>query len=1584
MKKILLTLLVLCFITQHIFSQCTVTETAPRDTIVCGERVSLTAFGRGQGNALLSENFNNGTYGPGWQSTQQAMWNNPCGTGPDGTTHIWMGNSSPVPRILTTASFNLSSCVNAGVTICFDMKFATQGDNTPCEGPDEPNEGVYLQYSIDNGATWQDIHYFDPNGGYDPQFINWNNWCFPVPAVALTANTKFRWFQDADSGADYDHWGLDNVVIYCNDPTFAIVWQHDGYSAGPVGGTNPTPVAPHTTTSYPVVMSNGTTTCRDTVTIVVVNPTIVVNAGNDTVVCTGQCARLNATAKIIQRPAKTPTYQNQEQATISGSPGFPGFPPFIPATPGTAFLNMDINVTNLNLNTVTNNYITSVCIGSLNMIAFAGIEIFDIWLVCPSGDSILLVKDSTLTGNTLTNTCFVPGGSNIASGTSPYSGSYAPNQSFNNLAGCDANGVWSLHFVAVYSGFTLPTGTFSSWSISFNDPEISYTGNFTWSPTNNMSGSTTLTPTVCPPPTAYTLTVSDTAGCVTQSDVVNVTTQACCSLSATATRTQPTCGQSNGSINITPVPAGSYTYAWSDGSITTQNRTGLAAGTYTVTITSTVTPTCTFDTTIILNSNSSLAFNFTNQQNPTCAGAGNNGSITANLAGGTAPYTISVDTNGTPQTSVSPIAGSLPITGLHGGTITVSVTDAAGCTASATATLITPNCCSLSASSTNTQPTCGQSNGTINITPAPVGNYTYAWSDGPATTQNRTGLAAGSYTVTITTVGNATCTATTSVTLNSNSTLTFNFTNQQNPTCAGAGNNGSITANLAGGTAPYTISVDTNGTPQTSVSPVAGSLPITGLHGGTITVSITDAAGCTASASATLTTPVCCSLSATAATTQPTCGASNGAINITPLPAGNYTYAWSDGPATTQNRTAIAAGTYTVTITTVGNTTCTFDTTIVLNSNSTLNLAFSNQQNPTCAGLGNDGSIVATLAGGTAPYTISIDTNGTPTTLVSPVPGQVTVPNLHAGVINVSVTDAAGCTASASATIIAPANCCTFTVSAAITQPTCGQSDGGIALTSANGSGNYSYSWAPGAQTTAAISSQPAGNYLVTITDNAFANCFIDTTFALTNPNAPIIDSFKIQDVTCNGGGADGSVSVYASSPNGIDVTTGFTWSNTNTDHDDTQSGLAAGNYLFTVTDLVGCSTPGNVSIGTQAGCCFLQIAAAVQPPSCGLNNGQITASVTTAGVPPYTYSIDGINYQNTAIFTGLAGGNYNVYAADANLCRDTVAVVVPASVNTLLLALAATDVTCFGANDGTANVTPNGGNAPFTYVWNTNPAATTNALTSLAPGNYAVTVTDNTSCTGSGAIAVAEPSQLTIDLGNDTTVCEGTAITLSAPAGYTDYLWSSNETTPAISITASGVYTITVTSATGCTASDAVNVTLVPIPTVNLGEDKLVYEGENIGINGIVNEGTVTGGNYNWMPDTLLNCANCPNVVAYAADTITYTLIFTDDYGCSAQDAITLNVLPVGDIFWPNAFTPNGDGNNDIFIPAGSGVRQIQWQMFNRWGEKVFESNNFFYGCDGTYQGKPLPAGVYVYVAKVVLMNNRDRKYKGSVTLIR
>ena len=1407
MKKSLLFFYSL-LVSARLFSQgCTVSVSAPRDTIVCGDHISLSAYGQGQGIAMLSENFNGGSFGTGWSSTQQVMWNNPCSPGgADGTPHAWMGNSSPVPRVLTTNSFNLSSCASAGVTICFDMMFAEQGGNAPCEGPDEPPEGLYLQYSIDNGSTWTTIHYFDPNGGYDPVFINWTNWCYPVPAVALTANTRFRWFQDADSGADYDHWGLDNVVIYCNDPTYNVVFTHDGYVAGPAGGTDPTAVHPHTTTSYEVVMSNGTYTCRDTVRIVVRNPDVVVNAGNDTAICAGQCATLNATAKTIISPAKVATYSNNELTAIATGLG--------------TVTDIGINITNLNQVNVLPNAIQQVCINNVFFFGFGGfpptqVDISDLVLTlsCPGGQQITLVPANVTTGANnqssggYTNTCFVPGGANIATGTAPYTGNWAPNQPFNNLAGCTANGVWELG-VRMNSSFGFGQGTFSGWSITFDDPEISYVGNFSWSPTANMTNSTTLAPTVCPPTTQiYTLTMSDTAGCVTQSDNITVTVQpSCCSLNAGFSVTQPSCGASNGSINVTPSPSGSYSYNWNDG-ITTQNRTNIAAGSYSLTITNTADPSCTFDTTIVLNSGGSLSVNLVDTD-PTCAGGSSDGSVTLTIIGGTAPFVITIDTGGTPVTVNVPVnPGPYTISNIGAGAVSVSVQDAANCTASASATLIAPDCCSIALSAVVTQPTCGQSDGSISVTPQPAGNYAYSWSGGLPPQASQTNLAAGQYTVTITNSDIANCTKDTIITLNSANAPIVTFTDETNPTCAGA--DGSATINVSGGTAPYQITVDTGGTPQVISLPMPISYPLTGLS---------------------------------------------------------------------------------------------------------------------------------------------------------------------AGMANVTVTDAAGCTASASTTLTAPANCCTFVLDAAISQPTCGADDGAIQITSSNGSGNYSYSWA-GGETTPSLSSVGVGVYNITVSDNAYANCSIDTSFTLSNPGAPVINNVSITNETCSGT-MDGSASINASGGNSPYT---YFWNNGQTTA--TAVALSAGNYSFTVTDNTGCQASGSAVVAANS-CCLLATSAIVTNGSCNQANAFITVNIDTDGTVPYSYSINGAGFQSSNVFNDLAAGNYSITTRDVNGCEHTVSATVPPSSNNLTVAINTTPISCAGLNDASATAVSNGGSQPFSYLWSN--SATTETISSLSSGTYSVSVSDANGCSGTATVMINSPAPLVLDLGEDIAVCENQAVSINAGGTYTGYQWNNGETSSSVIPQIGGIYSLTVTDANGCTATDSISITFATPPIVDLGEDKTTISGSTVSLTAAITPNPNSMSTYLWEPDSLLRCVSCAVAYAEVKNTITYTLTYTDQYGCTASDDITIYIIPDGRAYFPNAFSPNGDGSNDIYKPYGIHIKNISYAIYNRWGEKLFESNSELIGWDGKYKGALQPAGIYVYSAKVVFLNGEVQNQKGSITIIR
>lgn len=521
---------------------CDINATATPSTITCGQSAVLTAFGSSAGQVVLDEDFNSGGFGPGWGSTPGATsFNNPCSPGGvDGTPHAWMDNNTSVPRTLTSASYDLTAAT-AGVSVCFDLLFAEQGDAAPCEGPDEPDEGVYLQYSTDGGNTWIDIHYFDPNGGNDPQLTNWNNWCFELPPGAITSNTQIRWHQTADSGADFDHWGIDNVQIFQNDINAEVEWLHDGYSygVGNPGGDNPTPVSPITTTTYTAQITTGTgDVCTADVTVIVVDPVYDVNvSANPTTICAGDCADITGTAQIVLDPGGIETYENnQTEVVVSGG------------------ASVNINIQTLNMTGVNPGSIQEICINGFN---FSGSELctdflngcncngtqisfgdqcnidassFNITVTSPNGCEITLVPANTIVTTGIQDMCFVPsGGAPIASGSGNYSGQFNPTDPISNLDGCDANGVWTLEFNTGTGGFGFGFGSLTGWNITFDDPPVYAPVDISWSPTTDLSNPNSINTQACPTnSTDYELTVSTgTPGCEVHTETVSIVVDPC-------------------------------------------------------------------------------------------------------------------------------------------------------------------------------------------------------------------------------------------------------------------------------------------------------------------------------------------------------------------------------------------------------------------------------------------------------------------------------------------------------------------------------------------------------------------------------------------------------------------------------------------------------------------------------------------------------------------------------------------------------------------------------------------------------------------------------------------------------------------------------------------------------------------------------------------------------------------------------------------------------------------------------------------------------------------------------------------------
>ena len=460
----------------------------------------------------------------------------------------------------------------------------------------------------------------------------------------------------------------------------------------------------------------------------------------------------------------------------------------------------------------------------------------------------------------------------------------------------------------------------------------------------------------------YTVTVSDANGCSASSSVVVSSTNYPVNPSATSTNAICTAnGTATGNAVAGSAP---YTYLWSNNG-NTQTITGLGANTYTVTITDNLGCTGTASTTV---SSSTTNISSTIMATSTQCGS-NTGSATVTPTNGTASYTYHWNNN----------QSTAGITGLGAGGYQVTITDANGCTGTASTSVNTPN--GPSATQTSASVYChGMSNGSVDVTTTGgTGNISYIWNSG-ATTEDLSGVAAGTYTLTITDANNCSFTITSTVTEPAVLQATGVATNI---TCFGAGNGG-VDLSVTGGTPNYLYNWGGAGSTQ----------DLSNLAAGNYTVTVQDNRDCTASATFSITEPA--QLTVTSTTVNVLChGGNNGSITITP--AGGtapYTPNWSSG-----NGTSLVAGTYTVTVTDDNSCSVTITSTIAEPSALTASATVADASTSSSS----DGSITVTPAGGTAPYTTTWNSgNGS---------------NLAPGSYTYTVTDNNGCTTSHAETV---------------------------------------------------------------------------------------------------------------------------------------------------------------------------------------------------------------------------------------------------------------------------------------------------------------------------------------------------------------------------------------------------------------------------------------------------------------------------------------------------------------------------------------------------------------------------------------
>lgn len=320
---------------------------------------------------------------------------------------------------------------------------------------------------------------------------------------------------------------------------------------------------------------------------------------------------------------------------------------------------------------------------------------------------------------------------------------------------------------------------------------------------------------------------------------------------------------------------------------------------------------------------------------------------------------------------------------------------------------------------------------------------------------------------------------------------------------------------------------------------------------------------------------------------------------------------------------------------------------------------------------------------------------------------------------------------------------------------------------------------------------------------------------------------------------------------------------------------------------------------------------------------------------------------------------------------------------NSPTLNVVTADANCQGNGTVTMNVTGAAAAVQYSLNGGTNYQAS-NVFNNVAPGTYngQIKVGD---CIVSRQVVVGLVNNLSINAGADTTICRGVSFTRNVTGSATSFSWSptAGVSNPAIrnpSLSPQQTTTYVVTGTLGnCTATDNVTVNVVAGAAANAGPDAIIIAGDVY-----LMRGTGSQGSYLWTPPTALSSTTILAPNASPQQTITYTLTVTSPQGCTATDQVVITVVPYC-IKPMDAFTPNGDGVNDLWlITNGNCLQKATAQVFNRYGAKVFESNDYKNTWDGTYKGKGLPDGTYYYVISYKLINGRTEFLKGNVTILR
>ena len=612
-----------------------------------------------------------------------------------------------------------------------------------------------------------------------------------------------------------------------------------------------------------------------------------------------------------------------------------------------------------------------------------------------------------------------------------------------------------------------------------------------------------------------------------------------------------------------------------------------------------------------------------------------------------------------------------------------------------------------------------------------------------------------------------------------------------------------------------------------------------------------------------------------------------------------------------------------------------------------------------------------------------------------PTTGNVSsVANLSAGDYFITITNISGCTKDTTITLVPTGGVTAVNVSS--TNPSCSSADGTVSIGAVTGgTAPYQFNFnGTGYGTSLNFSNLTSGTYTLNVQDNT--GCVYSApSIVLTAANTPTAIAVSTTPENCNQ--SNGSVSLGAvtggSAPYQFDFNGGGYSSNI------AFTNLASGNYTLSVQDNSGCVYNAPVVVVAEiAGPSALVVT--TNNATCGNANGSVVLGAVTGGTAPYQYNFNNSGYSNTTNYSNLNTGNYTISVQDNAGCIYTAAnAVITNTASPTGITQTINDASCGLQNGSVVLGSVTGGTAPYQYNFNGQGFSSTTTFSGLNGGSYSLIVQDALGCTYAAPAIVLATSvgPTTINFNSVNASCDqdnGSIQIVSITGGTAPYQYSVNGSALTTSTNypnlVPGAYELSVLDASGCTIQTQVQISggSSPIADFAINPSAIsIFEPYTNLINLSSSDVVLNS----WViPNGQPNSSNSEDLQVSFLDaesgTYPITLIVTNADGCTDTVVKTIEVFAEITVFAPNSFTPDNDEfNNDwrIYV-SNADLATFKLQIYNRWGELVFESFDSEVGWDGTYNGVYVQDGTYSWTFTIKdLRNDNYYKYLGHINKI-